>query len=146
MTFSAWISNGCFASGVGASVPVTMTAAPTFSFCTSSKLESVSEKTTCNGSKNVPSFTTINPNALELRMLLTHPPTVIFLFSYASLLRNKSLIFVSSIFLPPTAILFFRCCFRLGDVLSRSCLFGTLFRRIVSYVCVFDHTVQCLVA
>ena len=45
-TSSAWISNGCFACGVGTNVPRTITAAPTLILPSSAKLSNLSPYTT----------------------------------------------------------------------------------------------------
>ena len=106
-TSSAWISNGCFACGVATNFPVTIIAAPTFNFSTSAKFSKPSAYTICNGSKKVPSFTTINPKFLELRMLRTQPPIVTVLSRYSSWFRYNSRIFTNSISNPSVLFLTF---------------------------------------
>ena len=99
VTSSACISKGCFACGVATRSPVTITAAPTFNLEISSKFSMLSWYTTCKVSKKLPSFITRKPKLLESRIFLSHPPIVIFLFKYWSVLWYNSFIVTNSIFL-----------------------------------------------
>ncbi len=67
--FSAWISNGCFACGVATRVTFTIIAAPTFILESQQSCPLYHDRVYyLNGSKYVPSFTTINPKVLESRL------------------------------------------------------------------------------
>ncbi len=73
----AWISKGCLASGVSNRVPVTRRAAPTFWEAISLKFSIFpSSNTTCTPLKEVPSFRSIKPRALESRIDRAQPQTV----------------------------------------------------------------------
>ena len=87
----AWISNGCLASGVSTKVPITFIDELIGNFEISLKFSNLLSKTTWMFLKKDPSFTSINPKALEALRVLIQPEIATSLDN--NLLLIKCLIF-----------------------------------------------------
>ena len=83
ITSFAWISNGCLASGVATKVPTTFIDELIGNLAISLKFSNLLSKTTWIFLKKDPSFTSINPNALEALKVLIHPAIVTSLDKYS---------------------------------------------------------------